>query len=73
MLMIHAKVTKVVFDHDGELSDEEVLNLEQKVMSKEYQFHTDEFCDISSVADAVSDDTGWCVSDIDYTAETKEG
>lgn len=61
------KVTSVTFDHDNELSAKEVGKLERKVMDKEYIFAHDHFCDVSSVADAVSDDTGWCVTSIDYT------
>jgi len=71
MLMIHAKVTKVIFDHDGELTTTEVDVLTRKVTDKTYKFYPDDYCDVSSVADAVSDDTGWCVADIDYTTEER--
>lgn len=69
MKLIHATVTKVVFDHDGELSDEEVVELSSKVKQHTFTFHPDEFQDGASVCDAVSDYTGWCVSYVDYNVD----
>ncbi len=70
--MIHVKVNGVIFDHDNELSAKEIGELTRKVTDKVYTFHPDEYCDFSSVADAISDDTGWCVAELDYTAFASE-
>jgi len=71
MPLIHVKVTEVTFDHDNKLSAREISKLTKKVTDKVYTFNPEDYCDISSVADSISNDTGWCVYDLEYVAELK--
>lgn len=63
---VQAIITQVTFDHDGELSVQEATALENGIIGKTFTFDGDDFCNVSSVADAISDETGWCVLDLDY-------
>jgi len=71
MRKVYVTVTKIEFDHDGELSAGEVLALEQQVLNKTYIYDEDDYDDTCTVTDQISDETGWCIADIDLTAELK--
>lgn len=60
------KITEIDFDtelddEDSFVSELEKANLERQYIGRVFQVESED-----EIADAVSDDSGWCVSSIDY-------
>lgn len=61
--MMKLKVKSVEFDFSGGgyLPKRQQYSVVSAVIGKVYEVENEDF-----LADAISDDTGWCVSDLDY-------
>ena len=68
---MRATITSITFDFtddDGELSAEEQQKIISSVIGKVYEVD-----DESEIADAISDETGWLVSALDYDLSEEQG